>query len=146
MDDYLFYIAYENSQCKQYITEKVFYNAFFKGAIPVVFGAPLADYETLLPPNSYIHMDTYKSYEGLAKALKAIANSPTELLKYHKWRLNFDVSNEHGYFSTKSYHYCRICEALNYNDGEVSIYDMTRLKSIFEMKNNCNKEKYHFIK
>lgn len=146
MGNYIFYLAIENTPCKQYITEKVFYNAYTKGAIPVVFGAPLADYERLLPPNSYIHMDSYKTYEGLAKALKTIAKSPKELFKYHKWRQHFEIANEHGYFRTTSYHYCRVCEALNYNDGEVSIYDSKRLQSIFGSTSNCNIEKYNFLK
>lgn len=91
-------------------------------------------------------MDKYKSYQGLAKALKTIAKSPKELFKYHKWRQHFEIVNEHGYFGTTSYHYCRVCEALNYNDGEVSIYDSTRLLSIFGSTLNCNTEKYDILK
>ena len=34
-----FYLAFENSyHCKDYITEKVYKNAFFSGSVPIVWG------------------------------------------------------------------------------------------------------------
>jgi glycoprotein 3-alpha-L-fucosyltransferase len=34
--DYVFYLALENSDCKDYVTEKVFRNSFEAGLIPIV--------------------------------------------------------------------------------------------------------------
>lgn len=119
------------------MTEKIFYNAYFKGAIPVIAGPSLEDCKQLLPPNSFIHVDSFKNVKALAKALKTISKSLEKIWKYHEWRLHFKVVSEDGYFGTPSMHLCRVCEALNYNDGEVSIYDQERLEEFFDAKSNC---------
>ena len=38
INQYKFYFAWENSACQEYITEKVWWNAYHKGAVPVVLG------------------------------------------------------------------------------------------------------------
>ena len=38
INDYKFYFAWENSACQEYITEKVWWNAYEKGAVPIVMG------------------------------------------------------------------------------------------------------------
>lgn len=137
LKDYLFYLSLENAHCAQYMTEKVFYNAYMKGAIPVIAGPSLEDCKRLLPPNSFIHIDSFRSAYALAKALQEISKSLDKIWKYHEWRLHFKVVSEDGYFGTSSVHLCRVCEALNYNDGEVSIYDQKRLEEFFDIRTNC---------
>ncbi|XP_049869329.1 alpha-(1,3)-fucosyltransferase 7-like [Pectinophora gossypiella] len=64
-DIYIFYLVFENSSCRQYMTEKLFHHAYAKGAIPVILGPPLIDCLSLLPPNSFLHVDSYKSLKDL---------------------------------------------------------------------------------
>lgn len=139
MNRYYFYLAFENSSCRQYLTEKVFYHAYQKGAIPIIIGPSVEDCEKLLPPNSFIHFDKFESLAVFAQTIEDIASSYEKLLYYHAWRQHFAVVNEHGYFGTKSYHYCRICEALNYNDGERFIYDKDELELFFDAGLLCKK-------
>lgn len=141
MSEYFFYLVLENISCKQYLTEKVYQHAYAKGSIPIIIGPPLEDCEKLLPPNSFIHVDNYETLDELATALEKIAFSYENLLYYHTWRSHFLVTNEHGYFETEPYHYCRICEALNYNDGEVSSYDLNSLNLFFDAQLLCGKLK-----
>ena len=57
--DYKFYLAFENSKCRDYVTEK-FYNALLYSMVPVVYGG--GDYEALgAPPNSYIDARNFTS-------------------------------------------------------------------------------------
>lgn len=135
---YIFYLVIENTLCRQYLTEKLFYNAYSKGAIPVIMGPPLEDCAKLLPPNSYLHVDSYNTPKDLANHMKEIAHDFEKLLYLHEWRNNFEAVNEHGYFGSKSYHYCRLCEALNYNDGEVSIYNADDLRLFFDENIICD--------
>ncbi|XP_050683260.1 4-galactosyl-N-acetylglucosaminide 3-alpha-L-fucosyltransferase FUT6-like [Leptidea sinapis] len=139
LSQYLFYLVLENSQCREYLTEKVFYNALDKGAIPVIMGAPLRDCERLLPPNSFVHVDNFESPESLASYIMHISRSNDTLLEYHKWRNSFEVVNEHGYFGSKSFHYCRVCEALNYNDGREKVYNEKMLRYFLDDKVTCLK-------
>jgi hypothetical protein len=64
---YKFYLAFENSDCEDYVTEKL-YNAFLAGAIPIVRGPP--DYSRYIPTNhSVIHTRDFQSPKDLAAFL-----------------------------------------------------------------------------
>lgn len=79
--NYRYFLAFENSNCEDYITEKVFiafklvlkqninfYKKFFRyDLIPIVYGAPKSSYKVLLPENSYIFFEDFQSFEELAK-------------------------------------------------------------------------------
>ena len=57
--DYKFYLAFENSLCRDYVTEK-FFNALLFSTVPIVYGG--ADYEAIgAPPNSYIDVRNFTS-------------------------------------------------------------------------------------
>ncbi|XP_022831167.1 alpha-(1,3)-fucosyltransferase 9-like [Spodoptera litura] len=135
--EYLFYLVLENTSCYQYLTEKVFHHAYSKGAIPVIFGPSRGDVESLLPPNSYIFADADTAIQNLAKDIKAVASNVDLLLSMHTWRNHFEVINEHGYFGTKSYHLCRVCEALNYNSEEEKVYDSELLDVFLDPSKSC---------
>lgn len=57
--NYKFYLAFENSKCRDYVTEK-FYNALLFSIVPVVYGG--ADYDAIgAPKNSYIDVRIFQS-------------------------------------------------------------------------------------
>lgn len=116
-----FYLAFENSNCREYLSEKVFWNAYEKGSVPVIMGPPRSDCWRLLPPNSFLHVGDFASPSSLADYLIYLDQTDEEYQKLHDWRFEYKVINEHGYFGSASKHYCRVCEALNYQlpDGEV---------------------------
>ncbi|PIK48646.1 putative fucosyltransferase-like protein, partial [Apostichopus japonicus] len=64
---YKFYLALENTPCREYITEKVWHNSFERGLIPVVFGADKSDYVKILPENSFIFAEDFNSTQQLAR-------------------------------------------------------------------------------
>ncbi|XP_064099480.1 glycoprotein 3-alpha-L-fucosyltransferase A-like [Macrobrachium nipponense] len=123
LKSYKFYLAFENNDCREYITEKVWLNAMKNGAVPVVMGGKAADYRKLLPPNSFIHIDDFQSPKQLANYLSSLAQDAAKYMEYHAWRSKFRVLNEHGYFGAPVFHYCRLCEALNYNDPAPKVYN-----------------------
>lgn len=122
LNAYKFYLAFENSNCKEYLTEKVFWNGYNKFAVPIIMGAPKSDCERLLPSGSYLHVNDFASSYELAHYLKNFHHNISNYLQFHVWRQNFEVLNEHGYFGSVSRHYCRICEALHYNSLANKIY------------------------
>lgn len=124
LDRYAFYLSFENANCQQYITEKPFYNAYRTGAVPVIMGPPEEDCRVQLPPKSYIHVKAFSNPQELAEHLLFL-NSTWEdnYLRLHYWRKDFEVKNEHGMFGAPSFHYCRVCEALNYNSEEPKVYN-----------------------
>lgn len=54
---------------------------------------------------------------------RRLGSNKEEYMKFHAWRAKYRVANEHGYFNTPVFHYCRLCEALNYNSPEPKIYN-----------------------
>ena len=57
--DYKFYLSFENSICRDYVTEK-FYNPLLYSTVPVVYGG--ADYDSIGAPfNSYIDVRNFTS-------------------------------------------------------------------------------------
>ncbi|KAF2347144.1 Fucosyltransferase N-terminal [Trinorchestia longiramus] len=139
LNSYKFYLAFENTNCDDYVTEKVWWNAYHKGAVPVVMGSLKANYEKLLPPNSFIHVDDYDSPQQLAHYLQFLLDHSDEYQKYHLWRRRYRVLNEHGYFQSPVYHMCRLCEALNYNTVQDQHAD---LEPFFARDQHCYAAKW----
>ncbi|XP_054716250.1 glycoprotein 3-alpha-L-fucosyltransferase A-like [Uloborus diversus] len=135
ISEYKFYLAFENSNCKEYITEKLWWNAYHKDTVPVVIGPPKSDYEKLCPPNSFIHVQDFDSPSELGKYLNFLLNNDTAYNSYFDWKKDFKVLNEHGYFGAPSLHVCHICEALNRKSNLPKIYN--NLNSFWNPENDC---------
>lgn len=67
--DYKFYLAFENSNCRDYITEKFFETGLGHSILPIVMGAPRGDYKKYAPDRSYLHVEDFKSPKELAEYL-----------------------------------------------------------------------------
>ncbi|KFM64697.1 Glycoprotein 3-alpha-L-fucosyltransferase A, partial [Stegodyphus mimosarum] len=135
ISDYKFYLAFENSNCKEYITEKLWWNAYHKETVPIVMGAPKSDYERLCPPHSFIHTSDFQSPSDLAKYLEFLMENDSAYNSYFEWKKRYKILNEHGYFNSPSLHLCRICEALNHKAGVPKIYQ--HLESFWNAKTDC---------
>ncbi|KAM4746016.1 alpha-(1,3)-fucosyltransferase 7 [Anableps anableps] len=81
----LFYLSFENSEAKDYISEKLWRNAFQAGAIPVVLGPSRTTYEDVAPPHSFIHVADFKSVAELAAYLNHVAADKQAYEEYFKW-------------------------------------------------------------
>ncbi|KAK0142829.1 Alpha-(1,3)-fucosyltransferase 7 [Merluccius polli] len=81
-----FYLALENSESRDYISEKLWRNGFGAGAVPVVLGPSRATYEALAPPGSFIHVDDFGSVEALAHHLRRVAADGAAYAEYFRWR------------------------------------------------------------
>ncbi|XP_022095304.1 alpha-(1,3)-fucosyltransferase 6-like [Acanthaster planci] len=86
MTRYKFYLALENAECDDYITEKVWTNGLLQGAVPVVYGGRKESYERLLPPKSFIHISDFDSAEQLAAYLQFLHFHKSMYNMYHAWR------------------------------------------------------------
>ncbi|XP_066957638.1 alpha-(1,3)-fucosyltransferase C-like [Macrobrachium rosenbergii] len=79
---YLFALAFENSLCNHYLSEKP-YNPLKYGLVPIVWGGD--GYEEFLPPGSFINARLYHPRE-LAKLLNKLQRDPVAYGRYHVWR------------------------------------------------------------
>ncbi|XP_036117072.1 alpha-(1,3)-fucosyltransferase 7 [Molossus molossus] len=100
---YRFYLAFENSQHTDYITEKLWHNALTAGTVPVVLGPPRATYEAFVPPDAFVHVDDFNSTRELAAFL--VGMNETQYRSYFTWRERFCVRR----FKTWEERFCAIC-------------------------------------
>lgn len=101
----LFYLSFENSEAKDYISEKLWRNAFQAGAVPVVLGPSRATYEALAPPRSFIHISDFQTTEDLATYLKELAADRKSYEEYFLWRRTHSIKT----FSDWRERLCQIC-------------------------------------
>ncbi|KAG3280637.1 alpha-(1,3)-fucosyltransferase 5-like [Ictidomys tridecemlineatus] len=83
---YKFYLAFENSQHRDYITEKLWDNALSAWAVPVVLGPSRQNYERFLPPDAFIHVEDFPGPQALAQHLRELDRDPARYLGYFRWR------------------------------------------------------------
>ncbi|ODM88822.1 Glycoprotein 3-alpha-L-fucosyltransferase A [Orchesella cincta] len=70
--DYHFYLSFENSNCRDYVTEKLFVNAYENDVIPVVLGAHPEDYKAICQEKSYIHVEDFEITAKLTNYIKTL--------------------------------------------------------------------------
>ena len=85
-----FYLSFENSKCRGYVTEKL-YKVLNKEIsdnppVPIVMGEKKLWYDLNLPQKSFIHIDDFASSNELAKYLLFLNSNHTEYMKYLEWR------------------------------------------------------------
>ncbi|KAJ6651943.1 hypothetical protein lerEdw1_015885 [Lerista edwardsae] len=86
---YKFYLAFENSAHRDYVTEKLWRNALLAGAVPVVLGPPRANYQQFLPADSFVHVEDFGSAPELAAFLTTM--NASRYRRYFEWRRDFAV-------------------------------------------------------
>uniref|UniRef100_A0A667XNA6 Fucosyltransferase n=1 Tax=Myripristis murdjan TaxID=586833 RepID=A0A667XNA6_9TELE len=113
---YQFYLALENSQHTDYITEKL-WNAVLAGAVPVVLGPSRDNYERFLPPEAFIHVDDFATVRELAQYLLLLRRSPARLQRHLDWRRSYRVHQP----SFWAEHYCTACVAVKNAKGRTDV-------------------------
>ena len=101
IDTYKFYLAFENSYCRDYISEKV-WRSFERNQIPVV--ATSDSTLRLLPANSYLNVFDFPTIEALANRMIEIANNESLFNSYFQWRKHYERNNERDF--------CKLCRTL----------------------------------
>ncbi|GFV00928.1 glycoprotein 3-alpha-L-fucosyltransferase A [Trichonephila clavipes] len=103
--EYKFYLAFENSNCKDYITEKFFINGLNHDVIPIVMGARPEDYARAAPPHSYIHVEDFEGPADLARYLHQLNTNDTLYNSYFMWK------NTGEFINTRFW--CRLCALMH---------------------------------
>lgn len=116
--DYKFYLSFENSNCRDYITEKFFVNGLQHDVIPVVMGAAPEDYKRAAPPHSYIHVDDFDSPKDLADYLHKLDQNDDLFNEYFRWKGTGRNIN--------TFFWCRICAMLHAPRESHSYRDLER--------------------
>ncbi|OWF52962.1 Alpha-(1,3)-fucosyltransferase C [Mizuhopecten yessoensis] len=115
---YRYYLSFENSLCRDYITEKSFkiFESLFD-AIPIIrSGANLDQY---LPPGSYLSTKEFNSIEYLGNFLKLMANTKRTPSTFFNWRKHFVAKDTIDSNET----FCELCRRGHTDKKYKRLYD-----------------------
>lgn len=103
---YKFYLAFENSICRDYVTEK-FFNSIARNLVPIVLGG--ANYSAIAPKHSYINALEYSPGE-LAAYMKELDENDALYAEFFWWKPHYRVVNLP---QTNKESFCNLCAALH---------------------------------
>ena len=86
--NYKFYLAFENSLCLDYVTEKL-WSVLGKDILPVTFS--LINDTAAFPPRSYINALDFGSVQELAKYMIYLNDNEDQYQSYFQWKKEYRV-------------------------------------------------------
>ncbi len=135
--NYKFYIAFENSLCNEYITEK-FWRSARLPIVPIVMGG--SDYSKIAPPKSYIDVNDFESVKDLSIYLQYLDANDEEYMEYFAWKKDYDLYEVPAF--------CQLCHKLNSPEEPEKVYKNLRQWWLYDEKNasfcNDGKDRHYY--
>eukprot|EP00934_Nitzschia_sp_Nitz4_P001234 Nitzschia sp. Nitz4//scaffold13_size275219//31196//32080//NITZ4_000841-RA/size275219-processed-gene-0.126-mRNA-1//-1//CDS//3329535915//1234//frame0 len=120
-EEFKFYLAFENSFCNDYATEKFFHR--MESSVVITLGQ--ANYSRLAPPRSQINIFDFDSPKELAAYLLELDQDDEKYLSYFWWQEFYQV--RHTFSGTPQNNHgqamCQLCEKLHSPTEPPSVYD-----------------------
>lgn len=131
LSQFKFYLAFENSICQDYVTEKYWDNVLQHESVPIVFGA---NYDsTVAIPSSFINIRQFDSVANLAKFILYLDRNDEEFMKYFAWKERYTL------LPTKDL-LCSICESLHDSTLPAKVHE--NLGEFWSKKRHCDPYKF----
>ncbi|XP_078356875.1 3-galactosyl-N-acetylglucosaminide 4-alpha-L-fucosyltransferase FUT3-like [Oculina patagonica] len=122
-----FYLAFENSLCVDYITEKYWRNSLERGLVPIVLGGARYSPEQVIP-GSFINAADFDSVKDLADYLKYLDKNDTAYNQYFQWKTKYKVVKYQFWL-------CHLCKALHDPTKPHKIYH--KMSEFWGVKGAC---------
>ncbi|CAL2032096.1 unnamed protein product [Caenorhabditis brenneri] len=103
---YKFYLAIENSNCKDYVTEKFWKSLDDRMAVPIVLIRETVR-ELGVLNSAYISVDDFGNLKEFVDYVNKMSNDKELYLKYHEWRRDYEVVFDNGFGG-----WCDLCKRL----------------------------------
>ena len=115
-----FYLAFESTNCSDYITN-TFWRSLSHGLIPIVIQPSRESYERVAPSDSFIHAQDFNfDAKLLAQYLLDVSTNFQLYLKHFKWSYSF--KSYYKSENSEQNRFCQLCERLNKETSSI-FYD-----------------------
>ena len=116
LQNYKFYLSFENGICTDYITEK-YWKYLEHGLVPIVLGGANYSDPKLAIPNSFIDASKFKSVKELALYIDYLEKNDTAYNEYFAWKQKYKIWHPPvGDWPFESYIMCELCKKLFANE------------------------------
>ena len=126
---YKFYLAVGNEwHCRDYLGSEIWMNAFYFGAVPIIWGPKRKDVESLLPPNSFLFLEDFASAFELTNYIEFLYNDDDAFFEYLEWRQKpfAELFSPHLMKYQTNHGFCQLCSMLGALDSK-QIYEAPSL-------------------
>ncbi len=138
--EYKFYLAFENSVCDGYVTEK-FFKILNNNIIPIVLGG--ADYSKYVPRTAYISVLDFETPRELAAYLIYLNNNQSAYNSYFKWKQWIYVRERNPFQA----YICEMCIKLHLEKYTgIERKQLSNLNDYMGMETNCKGLKVSTVK
>jgi alpha-1,3-fucosyltransferase len=131
-------LAFENSICSDYVTEK-FFNAMNSSVVPIVLGG--ANYSAIAPIKSNINAYVdFKNPEDLARFLQDLMDDPQAYAEYFWWKQFYKVVETDS--ASIARYQCDVCTKLHedsLSSAREYYSNYSDLTEWWEHKSRCRK-------
>ena len=127
---YKFYLAFENANCVDYITEKYWRNSLQNTIVPVVLGGGNYSDKNLAVPGSFVNVMDFSSVKELADHLVMLDNNDTAYNEYFAWRKLYQVGFPPSWT-------CALCSMLNNATIPAKTYNRESFAKFWSPETNC---------
>ena len=140
---YKFQLAFENTECLDYVTEKYWLSPLDNGIVPIVMGG--ADYGKTAIPGSYIDVRDFSSVKELADYLLYLDKNNTAYNEYLSWRTQYKRNDclQMGDMTCLGHWTCDLCALANNASTPYKVYE--NLEDFWSVK-QCNRFSEQFDK
>lgn len=132
-NNYKFFLVFENSYCRDYITEKLFQTMRYN-IIPIVLGG--GNYSYYIPKSGFINAIDFESGQEIANYLLYLDGNQTAYNEYFKWKKYVKFNSDYP----RTAFLCEMCIQLHLEDylGKIEHKKLLSISERFEMHRNCN--------
>lgn len=116
LKNYKFVLAFENSLCDDYLSEKPFANGLGIGSVPIVASLANITDPYVLPPGSFINALNFSNPYALIRYMRKVGSNPKLYNKFFEWRNEWTfkmISVNEGHVNYTDDYFCPLCHKLH---------------------------------
>ena len=139
---YKFYLAFENSFCSDYVTEKYWLLPLENNMIPIVLGGANYKDPRLAIPGSFINVFDFKNPKQLIEYIQKVDSNDTLFNSYFAWKKKYMFSSEAFECHPAIYDICS--KIKDHSTGGAQMKRKRNLTDILEDKEHCYAREWLF--